>query len=153
MEGCPDDCSGHGLCVDGTCHCDHGFAGVKCSAECAGAPNGIECSGHGACLSGKCYCLPGWSGDDCEWQACEYDCSAHGYCHNGTCSCIEGFKGKDCALPDAPAGCGCAISCVRTCLSKCSLMHEAHGKDAAHNCYQGCTAECHKGCAGEAELE
>lgn len=24
---CPDDCMGHGVCIDSTCHCDRGWAG------------------------------------------------------------------------------------------------------------------------------
>ena len=154
LKSCPDDCNGNGLCVDGVCHCADGFSGLSCGAACAGE-NGLECSGHGACLHGSCYCLPGWSGADCRWQACSYDCSAHGFCHNGTCACVDGFKGRDCSVPERKEGCECATKCTRTCLSKCTRMHEALGRSGAHKCYTECAAECHRGCEGgrKAELE
>ncbi|XP_022095907.1 reelin-like [Acanthaster planci] len=29
-EACPDNCRGHGVCLEGRCHCDYGHTGVSC---------------------------------------------------------------------------------------------------------------------------
>jgi hypothetical protein len=42
---CPAGCAGHGLCRDGTCHCDIGWRG----ADCATSACRFMCHGHGHC--------------------------------------------------------------------------------------------------------
>ncbi|NXM91842.1 NAGPA acetylglucosaminidase, partial [Oenanthe oenanthe] len=62
----PPDCSGHGLCVAGSCRCHSPFwAGPACPAcdslDCGPA----NCSGHGLCSAAGCLCDPGWTGSNC----------------------------------------------------------------------------------------
>ncbi|XP_060053882.1 tenascin-N isoform X2 [Erinaceus europaeus] len=58
---CPGDCSGHGQCVGGVCHCHPDFIAEDCSER--RCPQ--DCSGHGFCDTGECYCEDGFSGPDC----------------------------------------------------------------------------------------
>ncbi|XP_072025321.1 uncharacterized protein [Amphiura filiformis] len=106
-KGCNSECSGNGLCMDGTCECEPGWWGEVC--EVAGCPGeGKDCSGHGDCNSvlHQCFCYPGWTGDGCEIPDCagEPDCNNKGYC-NGTnqmtpvCHCIQGWMGHECDDP------------------------------------------------------
>ncbi|NXD01564.1 NAGPA acetylglucosaminidase, partial [Certhia familiaris] len=62
--GCdPPDCSGHGLCVGGHCHCYGPFwAGPSCDTLDCGPAN---CSLHGVCSASGCLCDPGWTGSNC----------------------------------------------------------------------------------------
>ena len=61
-EGCPNDCSGRGVCVQGECACELGWDGDDCGD--AVCPNG--CSGRGKCLeSGRCVCSRLFTGPDC----------------------------------------------------------------------------------------
>ncbi|NWV76161.1 NAGPA acetylglucosaminidase, partial [Dasyornis broadbenti] len=62
--GCdPPDCSGHGLCVAGHCHCDSNFwAGPACDSLDCGPAN---CSLHGVCSAAGCLCDAGWTGSNC----------------------------------------------------------------------------------------
>ena len=77
---CAADCSGAGLCFNGTCQCRDGFCGGDCSQRCC--PNG--CSGRGTCEQnggvGTCRCNPGYDGADCSLRVCPNDCSGHGSC-------------------------------------------------------------------------
>eukprot|EP00301_Raphidiophrys_heterophryoidea_P019017 c4003_g1_i1.p1 GENE.c4003_g1_i1~~c4003_g1_i1.p1 ORF type:complete len:446 (+),score=111.23 c4003_g1_i1:59-1339(+) len=101
--GCPQNCSGHGLCNNAACVCDDGFGGDDCSrvVEVSGCPN--YCSGHGLCLwaGGKyqCSCRDCYSGVSCSESAvwCPGNCSGHGMCQcDGTCSCQSGYSGEAC---------------------------------------------------------
>lgn len=54
IDGCKDDCSSHGTCLDSSqiCDCNSGWTGMAC--ETALCPN--NCSGNGSCINGKCLC-------------------------------------------------------------------------------------------------
>ena len=65
-DSCPHGCSGHGLCVDGACVCEHGWHGGSCALmdvlACLRA-----CSAHGTCRKdGTCHCERGFTGVACE---------------------------------------------------------------------------------------
>ncbi|CAM9500518.1 unnamed protein product [Bubo scandiacus] len=91
----PADCSGHGDCVEGECHCTGGFwTGPACDMLDCGPSN---CSLHGLCTGSGCLCDAGWTGRDCSeecpmgWYgpncqnqcACEHTCP----CNRETGSC------------------------------------------------------------------
>lgn len=65
-EDCLDPmCSGHGVCVQGECHCSTGWGGVNCETSLPVCQE--QCSGHGTFLldTGLCSCEPQWTGPDC----------------------------------------------------------------------------------------
>ncbi|NXD12468.1 NAGPA acetylglucosaminidase, partial [Nothocercus nigrocapillus] len=63
----PADCSGHGLCVRGTCSCSSRFwRGAACDVLDCGPAN---CSLHGTCTGSGCVCDAGWTGSNCS-EAC-----------------------------------------------------------------------------------
>ncbi|XP_019631534.1 PREDICTED: teneurin-3-like isoform X1 [Branchiostoma belcheri] len=95
---CPNDCSNHGECVDGTCACLASWAGDDCSLELC---DPADCNGNGACVSGSCRCFNGWQGSGCNtaFRPCPADCSGQGTCNNvtGQCDCRTPYKGVDCS--------------------------------------------------------
>lgn len=58
-------CSGHGVCIQGECHCSTGWGGVNCETPLPVCQE--QCSGHGTFLmdTGLCSCEPQWTGSDC----------------------------------------------------------------------------------------
>ncbi|KFQ00871.1 N-acetylglucosamine-1-phosphodiester alpha-N-acetylglucosaminidase, partial [Haliaeetus albicilla] len=59
----PADCSGHGNCVEGECHCTEDFwRGPACDILDCGPSN---CSLHGICTDSGCRCDAGWIGTNC----------------------------------------------------------------------------------------
>lgn len=117
---CPNNCTGHGGCIDGACACDFGWTNSDCSVKtCLRA-----CSGRGLCYAGTCHCQPGWRGEACSIEQHE--------CGNGVwsvalghCDCDEGWRGEHCGVP------ACAEDC--------------HGRG---ECVQG-VCQCHRGFGGE----
>ncbi|XP_069497234.1 tenascin-N isoform X2 [Ambystoma mexicanum] len=92
-RSCPNNCTGHGRCVDGRCVCDEPYAGEDCGELLC--PKG--CNGNGVCIDGRCQCLEGFTGEDCSEKRCPGDCGGNGYCDGGECFCEEGFTGIDCS--------------------------------------------------------
>ena len=96
---CPDHCSHHGVCTDGSCLCYDGWMGSACSLR--SCPN--DCSERGTCINGTCDCVPPWSGTDCAYQPCPNNCSGVGVCRRDAqtgseeCYCPTGYTGADCA--------------------------------------------------------
>ncbi|XP_035690544.1 uncharacterized protein LOC118425664 [Branchiostoma floridae] len=99
FKGCPNQCSGRGRCVNGTCDCITGWSGEDCNLG-----NCTDCSeDHGRCELGFCRCEPGWEGAACDQQATCYavqNCTSidHGICiATDVCSCKPGYIGEDCS--------------------------------------------------------
>ena len=118
------ECSGRGICNNGTCACLQGYTGVAC--EHLACPN--HCSQRGDCVLeshsaggiGKngeqavCKCDDGFGGNDCSQRVCAAagaakNCSGVGFCSvalGNICLCPRGRGGADCSEP------ACASSCV-----------------------------------------
>lgn len=92
-RSCPNNCGGHGRCVDGVCVCDEPYTGEACGELLC--RNG--CSGNGVCINGQCQCREGFTGEDCSELRCPNDCGGNGFCDGGECFCEEGFTGFDCS--------------------------------------------------------
>ena len=129
------NCSGHGLCQNGTCVCDFGWEGESCANK--HCPN--DCSGRGICANGTCACDFGWRGADCTSISCPNDCSGHGSCSSHlktpTCMCDASWAGADCAMALCPTATG-----MQQPYSPCS----GHGA-----CTQNGTCICYKNYAGD----
>lgn len=68
-SACVNDCSGHGICVSGTCKCLTGYEGDSCAdPSSAVLPSRCpdNCSGRGRCYFNRCFCDPSFSGESCE---------------------------------------------------------------------------------------
>ena len=144
---CPSHCRAHGQCINGTCSCDVGYAGLTCKPQCDRG-----CSGHGRCAApGVCACSGGWVGAGCSQPHCPSDCSGRGRCAApGTCVCQPGWGGFDCSQPSCPKECSAHGTCVapppnatrRHAIARCSC-DAGWGGSACDRplCTSGCSAE------------
>eukprot|EP00298_Acanthocystis_sp_HF-20_P013188 c20248_g1_i1.p1 GENE.c20248_g1_i1~~c20248_g1_i1.p1 ORF type:complete len:1293 (+),score=607.66 c20248_g1_i1:36-3914(+) len=95
---CPNNCTGHGTCVNRVCSCEGPWWGEDCSLVIQICPN--NCSAHGICDMGRCTCFKGFKGTDCsrvDRSTCVNKCSGHGTCLDGACGCEQGWSGEDCS--------------------------------------------------------
>ncbi|XP_047217402.1 N-acetylglucosamine-1-phosphodiester alpha-N-acetylglucosaminidase [Girardinichthys multiradiatus] len=118
----PANCSEHGECVDGHCHCQRGWQGPACDTLVCQPP---ACGPHGVCTAGGCVCDAGWRGANCSegclpgfyGDACSKTCSCFngGSCDpvSGRCICPPGFQDKTCekVCPLGFFGASCAQEC------------------------------------------
>ncbi|WAR26298.1 TENX-like protein [Mya arenaria] len=129
-EDCPGEgepCSGHGLCIQGSCQCDIGWTINTTFCNVPDCPGNPDCSGQGMCdTSGAipvCACYQGYIGNECEYRcingtatadhecvcdpcftggACDEVCTGQGTCNNGTCACSASFWGEYCEERGCP---------------------------------------------------
>ncbi|CAH1231914.1 TNXB [Branchiostoma lanceolatum] len=111
FKGCPNQCSGRGRCVNGTCDCITGWSGEDCNLG-----NCTDCSeDHGRCELGFCVCEPGWEGPACDQEATCHavnNCTSmdHGICvSTDVCRCKPGYIGEDCSKVPT---CGNVANCT-----------------------------------------
>ncbi|XP_028400060.1 uncharacterized protein LOC114523362 [Dendronephthya gigantea] len=96
--GCPNDCTGKGLCKNATCSCLEGWSGDDCSIGSCG-----NCS-RGSCVEGFCQCHIGWEGAECDRKATCFavdNCTSeiHGLCKTtDICECNVGYTGSNCSV-------------------------------------------------------
>ncbi|XP_075793027.1 tenascin-N isoform X3 [Pelodiscus sinensis] len=95
---CPNNCHGHGRCVDGRCLCSDPYVGEDCGQRLCPA----NCSGNGVCSNGVCQCYEEFIAEDCSEKRCPNDCSGNGFCDSGECYCHDGFIGLDCSQVVTP---------------------------------------------------
>ncbi|XP_036446282.1 N-acetylglucosamine-1-phosphodiester alpha-N-acetylglucosaminidase [Colossoma macropomum] len=123
----PEDCSQHGVCVDGQCECQPGWTGPTCdNLTCQPA----ACGDHGMCTPDGCVCDAGWMGANCSQECaagfygdgCNQTCTCvnGGSCDSvhGRCSCPAGFYGDSCE-EECPLG-FYGLHCLQPC--QCSDM-------------------------------
>ena len=153
--GCPNDCSGHGVCFLERCICEKPFVGADCALQ--SCPR--DCCGNGLCLDGVCECREGFgpSGldpldtgsnaslpNDCCARLCPDNCghpSGRGSCDSltGTCTCTPGWQGEACAQPTCPANCSGHGTCDLA-NGGCDCVAGWGGADcAARTCPAGCS--------------
>ena len=116
--GCPADCHGNGVCINGVCRCDASWRGDDCGTSACPA----LCHGRGRCDFGSCVCEAGFTGIACESGAsdgCPEHCSGHGWCiersairveragvsSRSQCSCRPGWRGAACDVDTCPSHC------------------------------------------------
>lgn len=118
----PPDCTGHGMCVQGTCFCAAGWGLTVGSAGANVCKDGVcpvDCGPHGMCNLNACVCQDGWKGPACREPDCADDCSGHGTCTFMTanspaeCICEYGFSPPNCESV-------ALYSKLKHCLNDCS---------------------------------
>uniref|UniRef100_A0A669Q4F2 N-acetylglucosamine-1-phosphodiester alpha-N-acetylglucosaminidase n=1 Tax=Phasianus colchicus TaxID=9054 RepID=A0A669Q4F2_PHACC len=151
----PADCSGHGDCVQGQCHCAGDFwRGPACDTLDCGPSN---CSLHGTCTASGCLCEAGWVGSNCSeacvsgfyGNACSQKCQCQngGTCDpvNGACSCPAGYYGTSCehACPMGRYGPNCQqlCACEHSCpcnpqTGSCNITYELAIQDQLNKAWR-----------------
>ena len=144
---CPNACSSHGVCFNGTCTCESNFTGLDCSSKTC--PNDCGGESNGLCMAdGVCECRDGFGPltpggvNDCLGRLCTTACSRHGTCDLGTgeCACEPGWTGLACGEPGCPARCsGHGLCNTSGTLAVCECDTGFSGADCA---IQACTGDC-----------
>ncbi|XP_040539205.1 N-acetylglucosamine-1-phosphodiester alpha-N-acetylglucosaminidase [Gallus gallus] len=151
----PADCSGHGDCVQGQCHCAGDFwRGPACDTLDCGPSN---CSLHGTCTASGCLCDAGWVDSNCSeacasgfyGNACSQKCQCQngGLCDpvHGACSCPAGYYGTSCEHacpmgwygPNCQQLCACEHSCpCNPQTGSCNITYELAIQDQLNRAWR-----------------
>ncbi|KAM4641602.1 tenascin-N-like [Discoglossus pictus] len=132
IKGCPNNCAGNGVCINGVCQCAKDFTGADCSVKkCA-----LDCGEFGKCVDGSCQCAEGYTGPDCRQKKCAFDCGKFGKCIDGSCQCAEGYTGPDCREKKCAYDCGKFGKCID---GSCQCAEEYTGPDCSE---KKCAYDC-----------
>jgi len=137
---CPDNCSGHGRCVQDACICTEEYQGKNCAAFCpANCHNSWE---QGFCnlTQLNCSCTPYFIGNDCgipfdrntDWDNIE--CMHGGRLFppkptNGTqryCECAQGWTGRECSVCTNSSSCGKGKTCDNSLILSDSKFYDCN---------------------------
>ncbi|XP_051878876.1 N-acetylglucosamine-1-phosphodiester alpha-N-acetylglucosaminidase isoform X1 [Pristis pectinata] len=153
-ECVPADCSGHGDCLLGDCHCTGFWSGASCNLLNCGP---LNCTIHGICSEDGCRCNAGWMGTNCT-DVCHLGfygdgCSQKCHCMNGgtcdpvhgACTCQPGYHGEFCEQ-ECPRGwyglkCQHSCHCPNTCpchpvTGSCNITHGSGFNDDLYRVHQ-----------------
>eukprot|EP00456_Euglypha_rotunda_P024298 TRINITY_DN1992_c0_g1_i3.p1 TRINITY_DN1992_c0_g1~~TRINITY_DN1992_c0_g1_i3.p1 ORF type:complete len:1124 (+),score=69.00 TRINITY_DN1992_c0_g1_i3:146-3373(+) len=122
---CEKNCSGHGECLNNTCHCEIGWIGSNCEKPGSTGCEDPTCSHHGVCVLDKmnnsfCQCHSPYFGSHCQHSNCSDSCSGRGQCVDFQCVCDETSYGSKCEhvgqqlnLSNCPDSCNHHGSCIK----------------------------------------
>ncbi|XP_071957605.1 N-acetylglucosamine-1-phosphodiester alpha-N-acetylglucosaminidase-like [Antedon mediterranea] len=152
----PENCSNHGDCILGTCHCHDNWKGARCDELFCGSTN---CGEHGKCTNDGCVCEAGWEPPFCIFVCAmgHYGVNCEGTCQcqngaicnvsSGACSCLPGYRGVFCdeVCPVGFYGQDCLETCY--CPGQSCFCHHVTGncdvsKNNTNSIYLLQTAKC-----------
>lgn len=158
-ECIPADCSGHGECVHGDCHCKGVWSGAACNLLNCGS---LNCTVHGICSEDGCLCDAGWIGANCtdvcplgfNGDGCRQKCHCMkgGICDpvSGACTCQPGSHGEfceqECSLGWYGWKCQQSCHCHNMCpchpvTGSCNITHDSRFNDSLYRVRQCAASE------------
>ena len=138
---CPNQCSGHGVCLlSSTTYATGAASPLRSSSSVFVPPPNARSTTTKHLVSGmlSCFCDPGFGGADCSRSqpaACDPKsdvevCNGNGACDRGVCFCEPGFTGPTCAVQLCPNQCSGHGTCNVT-TSTCSCHAPWAGDDCS----------------------
>ena len=134
VMNCAHNCSNHGVCKNGFCHCDPGYWGIDCSNyTCPGSVCHYD-NDHVQHCAHCCYDSIGDRKVPCQLMKDEYETiftgTSEGICDGfGTCQCAPPYIGEDCSILDCKHNCSFNGYCsVEFPASRCMCKDGYSGK-------------------------